>query len=67
MNMFLNCSKGFGFLPREIIAGLTTAYERDHKVDPGSYVETSSDTTVANENTEQTTSCVALGLAGNQQ
>ena len=49
------------------MTGLSTDYERDCKVDIGSYVEASTDATVTNDNTEQKRSCVALGPVGNRQ
>ena len=49
------------------MTGLKTDYARDCKVDPGSYVEASVDAIVTNDNSERTTSCVALGPAGNRQ
>ena len=49
------------------MTGLKTDYARDCKVNPGSYVEASVDAMVTNDNSERTTSCVALGPAGNQQ
>ena len=51
----------------EIVTGLTTDYARDCKVDLGLYVEASVDVTVTNNNSEWTTSCVALRPAGNCQ
>ena len=47
--------------------GLSTDYERDCKVNVGSYVETSTDAIVTNDNKERTRSCVALGPVGNRQ
>ena len=67
INAFPNRSENFGFSPREIVTGLSTDYERDCKVDIGSYVEASTDTTVTIDNTERTRSCVALGPVGNRQ
>ena len=52
--------------PREFATGLTDDYARDYKVDPGPYVEVSVNATVTNDNSEQTTSCVTLGPAGNR-
>ena len=42
-------------------------YERDCKIDIGSYVEAGTDATVTNDNTERMRSCVALGPVGNKQ
>lgn len=67
LNAFPKRSENFGFSPREIMTGLTTDYKRDCKVDPGSYVEASTNATVTNDNAERATSCVALGPAGNRQ
>ena len=67
INVFPNRSENFGFSPREIVTGLSMDYERDYKVDIGSHVEASTDTTVTNDNTELTRSCVALGPVGNRQ
>ena len=67
INAFPNRSKNLRFSPREIVTGLSTDYERDCKVDIGSYVEASTDATVTNDNTERTRSCVALGPVGNKQ
>ena len=64
---FPNRSDNFGFSPREIVTGLSTDYNRDCKVDIGSYVEASTDAVVTNGNTERTRSCVALGPVGNRQ
>ena len=50
-----------------MVTGLSTDYERDCKVDIGSYVEAITDTTVTNDNTERTRSCIALGPVGNRQ
>ena len=49
------------------MTGLSTDYECDCKVDIGSYVETSTDTTVTNNNTARTRSCVALAPIGSRQ
>ena len=49
------------------MTGLSTGYERDCKIDIGSYVEAGTDATVTNDNTERTRSCVALGPVGNKQ
>ena len=49
------------------MTGLSTDYERNYKIDPGSYVETSIDAAVTNDNTERTTSCIAVGPVGNRQ
>ena len=65
--MFPICSRNFGFSLREIVTGLSTDYERNYKIDPGSYVETSIDAAVTNDNTERTTSCIAVGPVGNRQ
>ena len=61
INAFSNCSENFGFSPREIVAGLSTDYVRDCKVDVGSYVEASTAVPLTNNNTERTRSCVTLG------
>ena len=50
-----------------MVTGLSTDYERDCKVDIGSYVEASTDATVTNDSTERTESCIALGSVGNRQ
>ena len=49
------------------MAGLSTDYKRDCKVDIRSYVEASMDAVVMNNNTERTRRCVALGPVGNRQ
>ena len=67
INAFPNRSENFGFSPRDIMTGLSTDYDRDCKVDIGSYVEASTDATATNDNTERTRSCVALGPVGNRQ
>ena len=67
LNAFPNRSENYGFSPREIVTGLSTDYERDCKIDPGSYVEASTDAIVTNDNTERTRSCVAIGPVGNRQ
>ena len=46
---------------------LSTDYERDCKVDTGSYVEASTVATMTNDDTERTRSCVAFGPVGNRQ
>ena len=56
-----NHSENFGFSPREIVTGLSTDYERDCKVDIGSYLEASTDAIVMNDNTKRTRS-LPLGL-----
>ena len=67
MNAFPVRSGNFGFSPREIVTGLSTDYNRDCKIDPGSYVEASTDAVFTNGNTERTRSCVAVGPVGNRQ
>ena len=67
INAFPNRSENFRFSPREIVTGLSTDYERDCKVNIGSYVEASTDTTVTNDNAERAMSCVALGHVDNRQ
>ena len=67
LNAFPNWLENYSFSPREIVIGLKTDYACDCKVNPGSYVEASVDAIVTNDNSEQTTSCVALGPAGNRQ
>ena len=54
INAFPNRSDNFGFSPREIVTGLSTDFNRDCKVDIGSYVEASTDAVVTNDNTEHT-------------
>ena len=60
INAFPDCSENFGFSPREIVIVLSTDYERDCKVNVGSYVEASTDAIMTNDNTESTSSCVAV-------
>ena len=67
INAFPIHSENFRFSPREIVVGISTDYERDCKVDIGSYVEVSTDAIVTNDNTEWTQSCVALEPVGNRQ
>ena len=67
INAFPNRSDNFGLSPCESVTGLSTDYERDCKVDIGSYVEASTDATVTNDNTERMRNCVALGPVGNRQ
>ena len=67
LNAFPNHSDNLGFSSREIVTGLSTDYKRDCKVDPGSYVEASTDAIITNNNTQRTTSCVDIGPAGNRQ
>ena len=67
INAFPNRSENFGFSPREIVTGLSTDYERDCKVDIGSYVEANTAATMTNDNTERTLSCVTLGPVDNRK
>jgi hypothetical protein len=67
LNALPKHSENFGFSSREIVTGLTTDYKRECKVDPGSYVEASTDAMATHDNSERTTSCVALVPAGNRQ
>ena len=67
INTFPNCSENFWFSPHEIVTELSTDYERDCKVNVGSYVEASTETIMTNDNTEPASSCVAVGPVGNRQ
>ena len=67
LNAFPSRSKNYEFSSREVITELTTNYKRSCKVDVGLYVEVSTNVIATNNNTERTTSSVALGPSANRQ